>query len=163
MKFKNPLLVVTDLEASKAFYRQVLGLNVILDFGANVTLTGGVCLQTRESWNQLIQAETDSISFGGTDAELYFEEDNFDEFLEKLNKIAAISYVHPPIQHPWGQRAVRFYDPDRHIIEVGETMERVCWRFFSSGMSAEEIAERMGVPIKYVNRCLRSGEKNGFQ
>ena len=32
MKLKNPLLVVSDLEASKRFYREVLGLRVILDF-----------------------------------------------------------------------------------------------------------------------------------
>ena len=44
MKFKNPLLVVTDMERSKAFYREVLGLRVIMDFGANVTLTGGLCV-----------------------------------------------------------------------------------------------------------------------
>ncbi|MBR6585476.1 MAG: VOC family protein, partial [Firmicutes bacterium] len=46
MKFQNPLLVVTDMEASKNFYKDVLGLDVILDFGANVTLAGGLCLQT---------------------------------------------------------------------------------------------------------------------
>ena len=40
MKYKNPLLVVCDLEASIAFYREVLGLRVVRDFGANVTLTG---------------------------------------------------------------------------------------------------------------------------
>ena len=46
MKFKNPLLVVTDMEVSKTFYREVLGLHVNMDFGANITLTGGICLQT---------------------------------------------------------------------------------------------------------------------
>ncbi len=55
MKLKNPLLVVSDLEASKRFYREVLGLRVILDFGANVTLTGGLCLQTQESWRDFSQ------------------------------------------------------------------------------------------------------------
>ena len=50
MRYRNPLLVVRDLERSKAFYRKVLGLRVVADFGANVTLTGGVCLQTLESW-----------------------------------------------------------------------------------------------------------------
>lgn len=49
MKFKNPMLVVTDMEKSKKFYKDVLGLRVIMDFGANVTLTGGVALQTKES------------------------------------------------------------------------------------------------------------------
>lgn len=48
MKFKNPLLVVKDMAASKAFYKEILNLRVVLDFGANVTLTGGVCLQTEE-------------------------------------------------------------------------------------------------------------------
>lgn len=163
MKFKNPLLVVTDLEASKAFYKEVLGLHVILDFGANVTLTGGVCLQTKESWLALIQSERDEVSFCGMDAELYFEEDSFDAFLEKLSKMNSICYIHPVTEHPWGQRVVRFYDPDRHIIEVGENMETVCRRFLDCGMTAEEIAKRMDVPLKYVTRCIRAGEKHGVR
>lgn len=40
MKFKNPLLAVKDMPASIDFYKRVLGLCVIMDFGANVTLTG---------------------------------------------------------------------------------------------------------------------------
>ena len=45
MKFKNPMLVVTAIEKAKEFYKEVLGLRTIMDFGANVTLTGGVSLQ----------------------------------------------------------------------------------------------------------------------
>ena len=45
MKLKIPLLAVRDMERSKTFYREVLGLHVVMDFGANVTLTGGLCLQ----------------------------------------------------------------------------------------------------------------------
>ena len=160
MKFKNPLLVVTDMERSKAFYREVLGLRVIMDFGANVTLTGGVCLQTKESWLELIQAEKsrqavrDGVAFGGLDAELYFEEDDFDKFAEKL-KECDIEYVHPIMEHSWGQRVVRFYDPDKHIIEVGENMKVVCKRFLDSGMTPEQVAKRMNVPMKFINACMR--------
>lgn len=50
---------------------------------------------------------------------------------------------------------VRFYDPDKHIIEVGENMKFVCKRFADSGMTNEEIAERMDVPVKTVNAYLR--------
>ena len=39
MELKNPLLAVSDLERSLAFYESVLGLRVVLDFGANKTLT----------------------------------------------------------------------------------------------------------------------------
>ena len=89
MKYKNPLLVVCDLEASIAFYREVLGLRVVRDFGANVTLTGGVCLQTKESWLGFLGVNEGAISFGGRDAELYFEEDAFDAFAARLAGMAA--------------------------------------------------------------------------
>ncbi|HIW24941.1 MAG TPA: VOC family protein [Firmicutes bacterium] len=49
MKFKNPMLVVTDIDKSVEFYKTVLGLHVIVDFGANKTLTGGLVLQTIET------------------------------------------------------------------------------------------------------------------
>ena len=96
MKFKNPLLVVADIDKSVAFYKKVLGLRVITDFGANKTLTGGLCLQTLETWKEFIGS--DEISFGGNNAEVYFEEDDFDEFAEKLKGLD-IEYVHPVKEH----------------------------------------------------------------
>ena len=155
MKFKNPLLVVTDLERSKQFYREILGLRVIQDFGANVTLTGGVCLQTLDSWQGFLGVEPNDIRFGGRAAELYFEEDDFDGFLSQLEGLPDIRYVHPALEHPWGQRAGRIYAPDGHIIEVGENMKNVCRRFLDSGMTPEETAERMDVPLKFVSGCRR--------
>lgn len=47
MKLKDPLLVVTDIYKSVEFYKNVLGLHKIMDFGENVTLTGGLCLQSK--------------------------------------------------------------------------------------------------------------------
>ena len=32
MKLKNPLLVVTDMDKSVEFYKNVLGLHIIMDF-----------------------------------------------------------------------------------------------------------------------------------
>lgn len=155
MQFKNPLLAVNDMEKSKAFYQEVLGLSVMLDFGANVTLTGGVCLQTIDSWKEFIHASDDDIVFGGRDSEIYFEEDDFDKFTEKLGSIQNIQYVHPVIEHRWGQRVLRFYDPDRHIIEVGENMKAVCRRFLNSGMTVEQVAKRMDVPTEFVAASVR--------
>lgn len=152
MKFKNPLLVVTDMKKSIEFYKNVLGLRVIMDFGANVTLTGGVCLQTKDTWSEFIG--TNDIRFCGNSGEIYFEENDFDLFIKRLETFE-ISYVHPVKEHSFGQRAVRFYDPDNHIIEVGENIKTVCKRFLDSGMTAEQVAQRMDVPIKFVNSCMR--------
>ena len=155
MQFKNPLLVVSDMEKSKKFYKDALGLDIILDFGANVTLTGGLCLQTKETWQEFINAKKEDIIFGGNNVEIYFEEDDFDAFAERLKDLKNIDYVHPVIEHRWGQRVVRFYDPDRHIIEVGENIKVVCRRFLDSGMTEEEVAVRMDVPLKFVESCKK--------
>ncbi|MEW9121058.1 MAG: hypothetical protein AB2421_00005 [Thermotaleaceae bacterium] len=53
-----------------------------------------------------------------------------------------------------GQRVIRFYDPDMHIIEVGESMETVVKGFIKQGLSIEETAERTQHPIEFVKRCL---------
>lgn len=148
---KNILLAVTDIEKSAAFYKKVLGLRVVMDFGANKTLTGGLVLQTAETWKEFIG--TENISFGGRSTEIYFEEDDFDKFVEKLNG-CEIKYVHPVKEHSWGQRVVRIYDPDMHIIEVGENLKTVCKRFLGSGMTPEQAAQRMGVPMKFVKSCM---------
>ncbi|WP_315081724.1 VOC family protein [uncultured Clostridium sp.] len=155
MKFTNPLIVVNDMEKAKQFYQEVLGLNVILDFGANVTLAGGISLQTKKSWMAFINKQEDEIQFECNNAELYFEEENFDSFIEKINNITDIQYVHPVIEHSWGQRVVRFYDLDKHIIEIGESMLVVCKRFMKSGLSIEETAKRMDVPVEYVQSCIK--------
>ena len=155
MQFKNPLLVVSDMEKSKKFYKDALGLDIILDFGANVTLTGGLCLQTKETWQDFINAKDEDIIFGGNNVEIYFEEDDFDAFAGRLKDLKNIDYVHPVIEHRWGQRVVRFYDPDRHIIEVGENMKTVCRRFLDSGMTEEEVAVRMDVPLIFVQACKK--------
>lgn len=152
MKFKNPMLVVTDMDKSVEFYKKVLGLHVIIDFGANKTLTGGLALQTIETYKDFI--DTNKISFGSNNFELYFEEDDFDKFEMKLKEYN-IEYVHPVKEHSWGQRVVRFYDPDKHIIEVGENMKSLCKSFLACGMTPEQIAKRMNVPIKFVNACIR--------
>lgn len=101
-----------------------------------------------------INIHNDEIKFNGNDAELYFEEDNFDSFIEKLNSFNHIEYVHKVFEHRWGQRVVRFYDPDKDIIEVGENIKVVCKRFLDNGLTVEETAKRMDVPIKLVQESI---------
>lgn len=156
MNYTCTLLAVRNMEQAKQFYHDVLGLEVVADFGANVTLTGGIALQTADTWKDFIHKQEEEIVFGNNSCELYFEEDNMDGFIEKLSQIKSIVYVHPLFEHAWGQRVVRFYDPDQHIIEVGENMVMVVKRFIGTGLSVEETAARMDVPIDYVKSCLAS-------
>ena len=54
MKFESPMLVVADINKSVQFYKELFGLEVVLDFGANKTLTGGLALQTLETYKELM-------------------------------------------------------------------------------------------------------------
>lgn len=147
MKYAGTLIAVKDMEISRRFYHDVLGLDVAADFGANVMLDGGIFLQTLDSWEQFIR--TDNVILQNNAGEIYFEEENIDAFSGHLRSFE-INYVHELLEHPWGQRVVRFYDPDGHIIEVGEMIKAVIERFLKSGMTVEELAERMDVPLEYV-------------
>lgn len=149
MKLNSTMLVVADMNRSVNFYKTALDLNVIADFGANKTLTGGLALQTLDTYKEFIGSN--DVAFGGHNFELYFEEDNFDNFIDRLKGLD-IKYVHPVKEHSWGQRVVRFYDPDGNIIEVGENMKNVCMRFAERGMTSEQIAGRMDVPVEYVKQ-----------
>lgn len=153
MNLKSSLLVVKDMDAAKAFYSEVLGLSVEQDFGANVTLTGGLCLQTDDSWKEFISA--DSVTFGGCDSEIYFEEEKYDEFLERISSLPQISFIHPPLEHRWGQRVCRIYDLDCHILEIAEPLSAVIRRFAGEGMSCEEISKRMDIPLETVTKELQ--------
>ena len=150
MKYISPLIAVTDMESSKAFYKKYLGLDVVHDYGANVVLTGGLSLQTLEMWREFINGA--EVTLKSNAGELYFEEDDFDEFLHTID---SLKLVHPVKEHSWGQRAVRFYDPDGHIIEVGEKITAVARRFADEGMTTEEVATRMDVSVEYVKEWLQ--------
>ena len=151
MKMKNTMLVVKDMERSKKFYWEVMGLRTLVDLQIHAVLTGGLGLQTEASWQGFIEQET---SYKGNDAEIYFEEDDFEPFIEKLTKMD-IEYVHPPYTHEWDQRVVRFYDPDYHILEVGESMKIVCRRFLDAGLDEMQIAKKTSLPLKAVRAYLR--------
>lgn len=148
MRLKNILVVVTDIELSKAFYCDLFGLTVVTDFGGNVILTEGLVLQERVIWENFTDKKV--VPYGN-DAELYFEENDMDSFVEKLNQYPyEIVYVNPLMEHDWGQRVIRIYDPDGHIIEVGESLEYVAKRYLKSGMSVEETALKTQLPQAQV-------------
>lgn len=117
MKLKNVLIVTADIERSKKFYKDLFGLDVILDNDGNVILTEGLVLQDKKIWESFI--DRDVISENNS-TELYFEEKDFEEFVKKLDSYEMpIVYVNRLMQHSWGQSVVRFYDPDGNLIEVG--------------------------------------------
>ncbi|MBX8939101.1 VOC family protein [Enterococcus gilvus] len=154
MNYQGTLIAVKDIEQAKVFYQSVLELDVMVDAGEHVQLTEGIFLQTVDSWADFIHKKETEVILENNAIELYFETKDMDAFIERLAARKDIEYLHPLLEHSWGQRAIRFYDLDKHIIEVAESIAMVVKRFIDSGMTIEEVAERTGVEPPYIKDIL---------
>ena len=81
MKLKNVLIVVKDIEKSRQFYKDLFGLDLVLDNNGNMILTEGLVLQDEKIWKNFLGKE---IVQQNNACELYFEEENIEAFIEKL-------------------------------------------------------------------------------
>jgi catechol 2,3-dioxygenase-like lactoylglutathione lyase family enzyme len=120
MRLKNILIVVKDIEKSKKFYHDLFGLNTVLDNDGNMILTEGLVLQEEKIWKESLGRD---VVFQNNACELYFEEKNIEEFVDKLDRLyPSIQYVNKPMENGLGKKVVRFYDLDGNLIEVGENL-----------------------------------------
>ena len=120
MRLKNVLIVVKDIEKSRKFYHDLFGIELVLDNGGNMILTEGLVLQDEKIWKSFLSRD---ILPQNNACELYFEEQDIEVFVEKLERLyPSIEYVNRLMTHSWGQRVIRFYDLDGNLIEVGTPM-----------------------------------------
>lgn len=152
MKYGGTVLAVADVNQSRKFYEELFGLEVYQDYGINVSFTCGLSLQQEFHW--LTGVPKEKILHNANNMELFFEETDFDGFLKKLEKRPDILCLNGVTEHSWGQRVVRFYDLDGHLIEVGEEMRMVVNRFLSSGMTLDEVSKKMDVSVEDLKKLL---------
>jgi len=152
MKFSGTLISVKNIKASRKFYEDLFGLNVEFDFGANIAFDCGLYLQ--EGFADFLEINENEIKYKTYNFELYFEEEKFDDFIFKLKEYKDIEYVHMVKEFSWGQRSIRIYDLDKHIIEIGESMVTVVKRFLAKGLSVEETSKITQHPIDFVKKCI---------
>ena len=120
MRLKNVLIVVKDIEKSRKFYHDLFGIDLVLDNDSNMILTEGLVLQDEKIWKSFLGRD---ILPQNNACELYFEEQDIEVFVEKLERLyPSIEYVNRLMTHSWGQRVIRFYDLDGNLIEVGTPM-----------------------------------------
>lgn len=117
MKLRNVLIVVSDIEKSIQFYKELFGLQVLNDQDGNVIMSEGLVLQDEKIWKDFLKKD---IIYKNNATELYFEESDLEGFVKKLEKSPyEIQYVNELMEHSWNQKVVRFYDLDGNLIEVG--------------------------------------------
>ena len=148
-------LFVRDIHKAKDFYINLLGLEVEYDFGTNVALKGGVALwQVKEDHPipQKLGVEN-TLNRSSNRFELYFETENLQEVYRTLSE-AGVAFLHEVHEEEWGQRTIRFFDPDSHLIEIGEAMPTFLQRLYGQGLTVEEVSEKTGVSGDDIRRLL---------
>lgn len=155
LKSCSTSLFVKDIEISKDFYVNILKLSVDLDFGKNVIFKNGFSvweirdnhiIPTALGLERITNAEVNRF-------ELYFETEHLTQLFETL-KSRNVRFLHEIHEEIWGQRTIRFFDPDNHLIEIGESMKQFVSRFYKQGLTVEQVSERTFVPVEKIKRLL---------
>lgn len=154
MVYSGTVISVGDINLARKFYEELFGLEVFQDYGINISFSCGLSLQQEFDW--LIGLPRERILKESNNFELYFEEQDFDSFLKKLEKFPNIIYLGEVKEQSWGQRTIRFYYLDGHLIEVGEDIKMVAKRFLSSGMSIEKTSKCMDVSVSDLKKLLNA-------
>jgi len=157
MKLNNSsiALFVKDIEVSKAFYQTLLGLEIEFDFGKNIIFKGGIAIWEINP-THIIPSTLGENSLNGKSNrfELYFETENLEEVFLPL-KAANIQFLHEIHEENWGQRTIRFFDPDNHLIEIGESLHCFIKRMLDSGMTREQVSAKTGVSPNDFEKNLK--------
>ena len=122
-RFHSIVLFVKDIERSKKFYSEVLGQEIQYDFGNNVALKSGITLWKMMPDHIISQSGKHSKINSTKAYEIYFETDDI-ELVQEIIAKNHLEILHDLMEDPWGQSTIRFYDPDKNLIEVGETIEK---------------------------------------
>jgi len=156
MKFICALITVEDIQHSRHFYEALLGQKIKYDFGENITFHGDFAIHLRSHFKELI--DNKEIKVNANNCELYFEYDDLEGMVMKLNR-EGVEFVHEIREQPWRQKVMRFYDPDENIIEVGETLEHLSCRLHREGLEVEQISGITNMPGDFVKNAITRYEQ----
>ena len=166
LKFICPVIIVDDIELSRHFYEQLLGQKVKFDFEQNVQFEGDFSIHLKSHFQSLLGDSTQyPVTKKAHWGELYFETDELEPIYQSL-KDKGVEFIHAIREQPWGQRMMSLYDPDSHIVEIGESMEAVVWRFHGQGLSIDLISEKSSMPHEFVEGVIKertSGQTSGLK
>ncbi|MFA8300693.1 MAG: VOC family protein [Hyphomicrobiales bacterium] len=152
MNYYSSVIFVRDIELSRRFYTELLGCKVEYDMNPYITFNNGLAI-----W----QLPTDHVIYKNTRdnnnsvrMELYFETADIEDKYKMLQK-SNIRFLHELELEPWGQYTMRFFDPDGHLIEVGEPIDVYIQRMHNEGQSCEDISRQTGMEVEGIKNILK--------
>lgn len=119
------ILFGEDLQRSKVFYHEVLGLDVEFEdddsVGFKIEGLAFIVLQVDRARVQL-QGEPTATPAAGATAFLTTFTDDVDSLYANLVE-RGVPFFQRPTDQPWGLRTVYFKDPDGHVWEIAQPIK----------------------------------------
>jgi lactoylglutathione lyase len=120
------ILFVADLQRSRVFYHEVLGLDVEFEddesVGFKIEGLAFIVLQVDRARVQL-QGERTATPAAGATAFLTTFTGDVDALHGNLVE-RGVPFFQRPADQPWGMRTAYFKDPDGHVWEIAQPIER---------------------------------------
>ena len=153
MKYKSVLLVVEDIEKSRYLYETVFSQKIVANYGEEISFDG-FSIHQRKHFEKLLNIK---VKFQTNSSELYFEDDDLEK-ISSLIKENHLTLVHDIIEQPWKQKAIRFYDYDKNLIEVGESFENMAYRLYKEKYPIEEVLKLSFLNEDELNIIIKRNE-----
>jgi catechol 2,3-dioxygenase-like lactoylglutathione lyase family enzyme len=155
IKFHSTVIMTDDFDKMKAFYQEILQQEVDIDFGNCIGFKNGISLwKLSEDYPIAKQLGKTYDQSGNKNLEICFETNDYENVVAKL-KEHDLKYLHETIEERWGQKTIRFYDPENNLVEIGETIPCFVKRFYNQGLTVEKVSERTSVPIEFVKEICK--------
>jgi len=151
IKFESPVIFVNDIHVSRKFYEDYLDQKLEHDFGNNIGFISKLALWKIRENHEI--ADTAGDNHQGNTLELYFETEDIIDSFRKIEQSGS-EFLHPIKTEPWGQKTFRFFDPDRHLLEVGESLKTFIKRIYTKTGSIKETSEHTGVPESTIRDLI---------
>ena len=154
-KYSMAVILVNDVLVSKKFYQDLFSLEIEHDFGVNISFKGAFSIWQRDRAEEIIfGSQRGEVNEINKNTELYFESSEMEAIYEKI-KEKKIEIIHGIKEEPWGQKTLRFYDPEKFIIEVAEPIDEVVTRLSKQSLSDEEISKKTQLSLDLVKKILQ--------
>ncbi|MEH7389556.1 VOC family protein [Bacillus sp. JJ1503] len=120
LKLGYVILYVENLDKTKHFYENLLGLELMNEFGTYIEFNTGstvLSFNTREGGREVTSLPIPNGIRKEQTFELGFVTEDVEGVVEGLRE-EGVSILMEPVEKPWGQKVAYVEDPDGHYIEI---------------------------------------------
>jgi catechol 2,3-dioxygenase-like lactoylglutathione lyase family enzyme len=154
ISYTSAVLLTRQYDRMVDFYRNVLNQQIRYDFDGCIQFECGLSIWRVREDHPVAKALKGRDGGNGA-MEICFETEDMDAQGARI-AAAGVTLAHDVIEENWGQRTLRFFDPDGNLVELGESMHAFCKRLHRSGMSVEEVGNKTGIQQNIVKHFLES-------